>query len=326
MTQIYKNPLEIIQKYDKLYEPVFFPNYLLHIFNDEHDHDVDENAMNDTKIMLTMGHYHLLEQNDISMAKKYYEKVTKLNNSMGDYTMAVYYYTMKEFQKSMLYANIGYEIAKKNITINSQYLSDFAILFHKLSLCELKLKYDKAEEYLTNELEILEAIEAVEAIKQVEKTKIKIIETLCLFYLHNHLNVKNSYDKLIKLTEKYSNIHDNLIKIIAQYYCEIADTKQLLKFTQLIILKGDILGNYYMGMLNYLKFINICAKGKANNDNVELMIELLTNAEMWFQTVVTNQLANKKKSRLINYSNEQIKKIIKYKEEIIKITQKQTLV
>lgn len=316
---LYLNSQQITKKYSPLYEPVFFSDYLIHIFNDENDYEILEKEMCDEKIMLTLGHYYLLEENDMNKAKYFYDKVKNLGSSMGSYSMSVYFYTKNAHSRSRLYATTGLETAIKNTNniSNNLMISYFKILLFKISVAEDKL--ENAEMYLVDEIKRLEKI-CTDKNNKNDKTKekiilMKIVESLCFFYL----NVKKDGKKLMALVNKYFENCDKFNAIVIQHYYNVQDADNMLKYTKVMVRKGMIMGNYYMGMYNYIRFVNICKNGLCD---VNLALELLENCENWLESVVANKQAAKEFPALIDHSDVTIKTIKHYKNNILNLNEK----
>lgn len=283
---------EIMEKYDQLYKPVFFPFHLYCVFTDEHDYDVSETELSDEKIMLTMGHYFSLEEGNVNKAKYFYDKVTKLNSPMGLYSLGVFFYTKSMYPRAKLYAING-------LNMNCCGSTECAILLFKISVAEKD--FEKAEKYLIDEIERLEKQHETELI-------VKIAETLCIFYS----NIFKNNDKLEKIAEKYVDNSFKIRTILAQHYYNIHDSENLIKHAEMMIKYKMTIGNYYMGMYNFLQFTILCKNGLTTMESIKQASNLLEIAETWFGSIVTND-----EIKLFNdHTQHMINKIHGYKKQM----------
>lgn len=290
---------DIINKYDKLYAPVFFPSYLYWIFVDEHDYDASDVELADKKIMLTMGHYFSLEESDLNKAKYYYDRVTKLGSPLGMYSLGVFYYTKKMYAKAKLYATNGLNMKTKykleqfveELDQLDQSLqleqSECAILLFNIAIAENNM--EKAEKYLLDEIEKLE---------KHNNFNLKLIEKICMFYL----NTVKDYNKLLSFSNKYIYKYHKIRAIIARYYLDIHDVDNLEYHAKILISNGQIIGNYYMGMCEYIRVISMC---KNNSFKIANIKKILNMSKIWFEKIIHDDL-------LKDYSIKMIEKLDNY--------------
>ncbi len=292
----YSSGKDIINKYDKLYNPVFIENYLYHIFNDEHDYDISDTEISNENIMLTMGHYFSLEEEDLNKAKFFYNKVTSLGSAYGLYSLGVFFYTKKMYSRAKLYAVNG-------VGMDTKGSLDCLLLLHKISIEEGD--FERAEKYFVDE------IEKIDKRPEKEFDKISIVENLCVFYL---TTLKNE-NKFIELATKYVNQSWNIRSILAKYYYDIHDVDSLLTHTEFMMANKMTIGNYFKGMHSYLQFVIMCKHG-LDLKTINEAIELLEISETWFETIsMSNEVQSLKDSsigmihRIFNWKN-QIEKIV----------------
>lgn len=305
MVHHYSSGKEIIEKYDPMYKPVFDSVGLFHIFNDEHDYDMTDTEFANELIMLTMGHYFSLEEDDINKAKYYYSKVTDLNSAYGLYSLGVFFYTKKMFPRARLYATNGLGLETKGS-------SDCVKLLHKISLAEKD--FDKAEKYLLDEIERLNNSSKTnltnDDLAKNDLTKTNLIETLCFF----HLNVTKNGEKLIEFTKKYLSDSYRIRCIVAMHYYNAGDVNNLIQHAELMMVNKLIIGNYFMGLHSYLQFALICKNNGLNISNIEEATELLEIAETWFSTIEMSDEIKELKNHAVGMIN----KVNIWKQEIEK--------
>ena len=293
---VYLSGQEIIDKYDELYKPVFSKLHLFYIFNDEHDYELKDEELSDENIMLAMGHYFSLEENDLNKAKYYYDRVTKLNSAYGLYSLAVFFYTKNMLPRARLHAINGFNLNTKGST-------DCAMLLYKISIDEKK--YDNAEKYLIDEIERI-GFDA----------KVKTIEILCFFYL----NILKDETKLVSYVNKHIKESPRLMSILAKYYYDKGDATNLAKYAEQMMTNKMIIGNYFMGLSSYLQFSQMYNGGTPINSNIiDESVELLDIAELWFESVVVSDEVDNLKTHSVNM----IKKISNYKTYLEQMSQQQ---
>jgi hypothetical protein len=260
----YNNAQEIRDKYSPLYKNVFFDDHIFHIFNDEHDYDLTDEDILDVKIMLTMGHYYLLEEQNMTKARYYYNKVTELNSPLGQCSLAIFFFLENLQSRSKLCAINGANMG----------CTDCVNLLFKIYTQEKK--YDQAEQCILDEIERLEASKAD---TYCMGDKMQLVEALCMFYL----NVTTNGDALIKFSNKYTKKSDRVVAILAQYYYNVLDLDNLAQSANVLMSKNILLGNYYMGLHSYGQFVVICKTGITDIEHVKELFEV---SNMWFETVV----------------------------------------
>jgi hypothetical protein len=267
----YNNSQEIRDAYDPLYKNVFFDDHIYYIFNDEHDYELTEKDTKDVKIMLTFGHYYLLEEQNMTKARYYYNKVTELGSPLGQCSLAIFFFLEKNLPRSKLCAINGANMGCTDCT---------TLLFN---IYTQEKKYDQAEQCMLDEIERLDKIDII----CVTNDKLKLVENLCMF----HLNITTNGDALIKLANKYIKKSDNVVAILSQYYYNVLGLEKLAQFADMLILKNMLWGNYYMGLHSYGKFAMVCKNGINEQADIEHAIEFLENANMWLTPITeSNEL------------------------------------
>ena len=261
---LYYSGKEIIEKYNSLYAPVFFEDYLLHIFNDENDYDMLDEQIKDEKIMLTMGHYSLLEKKDIQEAKYYYDKVTKLNSPLGYYSLAVYYYTEKAFFKAKVFAKNGIKLG----------------CFHCAKLMfeieSINGDYELAEQYLLDEIN-----------NKVDK-KEELYEMLCIF----HLNKTKNKTKFFSYLDNVNSVKKMML--LAKYYYDEQDIQNLCDYSNKMISNKMNIGYYFMGLCEYKQFINAL-----NVTNPDELLEILDRSQIYFEIASNDKLLSNHSNSMI---------------------------
>lgn len=298
MSTYYSSGQEIINKYDPLYKPVFNSVYLYYIFNDEHDYEITENELKDENILVTLGHYYALEKDDINKAKYFYTKISELSSACGFYSLAVYYYINGSYTKARLYATNGHNMDKK---CSYECLK----LLFKIAIKESN--YDKAEKYLIDEIEKYDKMEN-------EHLKYQLIEELCIFYL----NVKKNIDKLMELVKKNIGKSFKIRAIVAKSYYDSQNPEKLIKHAQILMDNNQISGNYFMGLHSYLLFILLCKKGFDEHKIIEESLDMLDMAEIWFESVIENDMDDEFSNEFKKYSKEMISKCKNIKNNLMK--------
>lgn len=285
----YKSGNDIIAKYNPLYGPVFSERHLYCIFNDEHDYDVTDAEFSDENIMLTMGHYFTLENEDLNRAKFFYNKVVMLNSAYGLYSLGVFYYTQKHYPKARLCATNG-------LNLNVKGSHDCAKLLHKISVATND--FHQAEKHLLNEIERLDKFDKLDNSDTSDAIlKDKTIEELCFFYL----NVSKDSTTLVCFGEAflgdnmYNNVANNsfvtptvisnkIRAILAKHYYDIHDDKNLLRHAEFMLKHKIPIGYYFMGLHSYLQFVIACKNGIIYS-SINDYIEVLEISETWFDYV-----------------------------------------
>lgn len=314
----YHNGYEIIDEYDSLYRPVFHPAYLFHIFNDEHDYDVTEDDLKNEEIMLALGHYYSLKENNINKAKFYYNKVTDLGSAKGLYSISVFYYLNNMNSRARLCCENG-----MNMHTNGSY--DCILLLHKMSVKENN--NDRANKYFLDEIERIENLEYQNKSSSTDiETKIKLIENICFF----HLNVTKDTEMFKKISTKYINYSDRIRAIVVKYHYDSKNDVDMLACMNPFIENKSVIGIFFDGMYNYLLFSkffdsqqntvteyllqNICNNEQL--DTINKLIDLIKKSKECFENVASSE-----NTELHEYSYNMITKC----EEIVKLFSNKTV-
>lgn len=254
--------------YSQLYRETMYDDFLLDIFNEIYD--IKNINYSDFKQLLNVGHFYAIEKDDIRKALYYYDKVTKLNSSLGLYSLALYYFSKNVMSRAKMYALNG-------VSLNG-YCLKCTLLLTKISIKEKKDECDTENCFL----ECLN----YQKTHLVNKTEIIcLLEQLCLFYLE----LKDSV-KLFKYCYELSRLSFQSGQVIkCRHYLDLYDFDMLGECAQELISVDSIIGHYFMGMLNYKKMMKSCVE--KTMDTVHLL-ELIDVSQIFFETVIGSELNN----------------------------------